>query len=135
MSLGLSGGFGKIDKGCDDRETARSFALLGSRLAACKVLIQEKEAKRAGVTLEDCLQVQERAITPNLNVTVPREAAPAPPVVIVENVVTPAPTVNITTPPVVKTEMTVVAPKKKPVVHHLPPACQNVVQPKCPQEK
>jgi len=134
MSLGLSGGFGKIDKGCDDRETARSFALLGSRLAACKVLIQEREAKRAGVTLADCLQLP----TPELKETarvVTREATPAPPVVIVENVVTPAPVVNVTTPPVVKTVVTVTAPKKKPVVHHLPPSCQNVVQPRCPQEK
>ena len=56
-SFGLSMGGGKVDEGCAIRETARAFALGGSKLAYCKVLITSKEAKKAGVTLADCLAV------------------------------------------------------------------------------
>lgn len=55
MPIGGSFGGSKIDDGCDARETARSFALLGSRLAACKIMVAQKKSKKAGVTLEDCM--------------------------------------------------------------------------------
>lgn len=53
--FGASAGGGKVDKGCDDRETARSFALMGNRDAAAKILCQTPAAKRAQLTLTECL--------------------------------------------------------------------------------
>lgn len=55
-AFGASFGGGKTDQECEIRETARAFALGGSRIAYCKVLITTKDAKKAGVTLDDCLQ-------------------------------------------------------------------------------
>jgi hypothetical protein len=56
MAVGTSLSGGKIDEGCDIRETARSYALLGSRLAACKLLLTNKRSQKAGVTLDDCMR-------------------------------------------------------------------------------
>lgn len=55
-AFGLSFGAGKIDEGCDARETARLLASIGSRTAACKLIVSTKAAKNAGVTLADCLK-------------------------------------------------------------------------------
>jgi hypothetical protein len=52
--FGMSFGGGKIDEGCDIRETARAFSGI-SKLAQCKLLVNEKESKKAGVTLADCM--------------------------------------------------------------------------------
>lgn len=49
-------GMGKVDPGCDARETARSFALLGNREAAAKILCSTEAAKRAGLSAEDCMK-------------------------------------------------------------------------------
>jgi hypothetical protein len=69
--IGGSFGSGKVDQGCDDRELARSFS--GPQtLASCKILINTKKAKKAGVTLEDCLGVPAQA-----NTVVPTQASPA----------------------------------------------------------
>lgn len=73
-TFGASFGAGKIDQGCDERETARAFALLGSKLAACKVMVQGKEAKKAGVTMEDCMGVPAQ-----VNAAVPTQVQVAPP--------------------------------------------------------
>ena len=57
-NLGISAGGGKIDEGCNDRETARTFMLMGARKAACKVMVYSKQNKKLGanaVTMEDCL--------------------------------------------------------------------------------
>ena len=54
MAFGASFGAGKIDEGCDIRETARAFSGI-SKLAQCKLLVNEKQAKKAGITLEDCM--------------------------------------------------------------------------------
>jgi len=54
MAFGGSFGAGKIDQGCDDRELARSFS--GPQtLASCKILLNTKKAKAAGITLADCM--------------------------------------------------------------------------------
>jgi hypothetical protein len=55
-SFGLSFGAGKIDEGCDARETARLLASIGSKTAACKLIVSTKAAKNANVTLADCLK-------------------------------------------------------------------------------
>jgi hypothetical protein len=53
--FGAALGGGKIDKGCDSRETARSFALMHNFTAAAKILCSTNAAKRAKLTTEDCL--------------------------------------------------------------------------------
>ena len=57
-NLGISAGGGKIDEGCNDRETARAYMLMGARKAACKVMVYSKQNKKLGanaVTMEDCM--------------------------------------------------------------------------------
>jgi hypothetical protein len=99
--MGGSFGGGKIDDGCDDRELARSFA--GPQtLASCKILVATKKAKKAGVTLADCLKpiapepVVQVIPAPVVEVVVLREvpalpvvalAPPEPPVVAKKRVV------------------------------------------------
>jgi hypothetical protein len=75
-------GGGKIDKGCEARETARSFALLGNYSAAAKLLCSTEAAKRAGLTTEDCLNV----------VAAPAPVAPSVSVVVTPTFVQPAAT-------------------------------------------
>jgi hypothetical protein len=53
--FGFSLGGGNIDKGCEAREDARLLAAMGSKVAACKVLLARPEVSKAGVTMEDCL--------------------------------------------------------------------------------
>lgn len=71
--VGASFGGGKIDENCAILETARSFALSGSRLAYCKTMLINKYAKKAGVTLDDCM----RELTPTA-APAPAIAAPVP---------------------------------------------------------
>jgi hypothetical protein len=78
--FGISGGAGKVDKGCDDRETARSFALLGNREAAAIILCNTPASKRAHLTLEQCMNVTVRVQQPIL-----------PPIVLPQ----PAPIINV----------------------------------------
>jgi len=80
MAVGLSFGGGKVDPGCDSREIARSYALLGSRLAACKVMVQIKRSKDAGVTLADCMAQAPMAVDPASAPATP--ASPVPQVAV-----------------------------------------------------
>jgi hypothetical protein len=135
-SLGLSGGFARIDQGCDDRELARAFS--GPQtIASCKILVYgDKNQKRAkkhpeqAVTMEDCLRGQ--------RVQVVIKEVPAPvvaPMIQPVAITVPVTIVNpLPAPPEYRTVIDVVAPKKK-AVHHLPPNCQNVLVQKCTQEK
>jgi hypothetical protein len=52
---GISFGGSTLDKQCDMRETARAFALLGSRYAAAKILCNTDAAKKAHLSIEECL--------------------------------------------------------------------------------
>jgi hypothetical protein len=129
MAIGGSFGGGKVDQGCDDRELARAFS--GPQtVASCKILIATKKAKKAGITLEDCLQGQ--------RVEVVVKEVPAPvvaPTIQPVAITVPVTIVNpLPAPPEYRTEVDVVAPKKK-IVHHLPPNCQNVLVRKCTQGK
>lgn len=94
--FGISGGAGKIDKGCDDRETARSFALLGNREAAAIILCNTPASKRAHLTLEQCM-----------NITVLVQQPALPPVVLPQ----PAPVINV---PVTIVPVTVPTPVEAP---------------------
>lgn len=102
VAFGASLGGGKIDQGCDERELARSFALLGSRVSACKILIQGKQAKKAGITLEDCMGPPPQVAV----VTVPEP--PVIPVIMAPLVIS-SPAAVL---PVYHTEITVHPPKK-----------------------
>jgi hypothetical protein len=74
--FGVAFGAGKIDKGCDDRETARIFAQgLRNFSAAAKILCSTDAAKRAHLTMEDCMDYEEAQAPPP-------PPAPAPPVVV-----------------------------------------------------
>jgi hypothetical protein len=126
--VGATFGGGKVDDGCASREDARSYMLMGSRISACKVMIQTKQSRKAGVTLEDCLAIPEppAPVVIYRNVPAPVQVPlPAPPPQVV----------FITLPAVAPIPLpTPVAPKlvvKKRIIHHMPPDCQNVVQVVC----
>ena len=53
--IGGSFGGGGIDKNCAALSTSQNLFAMGSRLAACKVIITTKAAKDAGVTINDCM--------------------------------------------------------------------------------
>jgi hypothetical protein len=111
--LGLGGG--KVDKGCDIRETAEQFRNAGSMLAFCKLMIQEPSAQKAHVTMEDCMAVPLAPVT----VQAPPQAAPAtvePPQIIV-----PAPQVTINMPPPLPAPQPIVAAPVKHAKHHAKP--------------
>lgn len=55
QAAGISFGGNKIDTGCDERELARSYALLGAKTAACKILVSNEKSQKAGVTMTDCM--------------------------------------------------------------------------------
>jgi hypothetical protein len=114
MAFGASFGGGKIDPNCAALSTAQGFYAMGSRLAACKVIITTKSAKAAGVTLDDCLNVPVRPIVVAAPVVV---APPVAPVVV--NIPAPAPVA----PQIVYVErphetITVTAPKQSIVKKH-----------------
>jgi len=75
MAFGISGSGAKVDKNCAGLETARSFASMGARQAYCKVMIKQKFAKEAGVTMEDCMTLP---VVPQPVQIVPVVAAPVP---------------------------------------------------------
>jgi len=133
MAVGGSFGAGKIDEGCDIRETARAFSGI-SKIAQCKLLINEKQAKKAGVTLEDCLGpvvvAVEQPPIPDVPVAPVVQSLPEPQVIVVP-VTIPAPVVTVQPVlPVLYTEITVRPPVKK-VRHHMAPACQNGLELRC----
>ncbi len=86
MPFGASIGGGKIDEGCDIRETARSFSGI-SKLAQCKLLINEKQSKKAGVTLVDCMGVPEVPPAPIVVAPTPQTLVIPAPIVSVPTVV------------------------------------------------
>ncbi len=86
MPIGISGGFSKIDENCAILETARSFDSYGERYAACKIKVENKYAKKAHVTLEDCMRVV--VVVAPAPVVVP---APVPVPNIIVNIPAPVP--------------------------------------------
>lgn len=80
---GLSFSGGKVDKNCAILETARSVAVFGSDIAYCKILITDKWAKKAGVTMEDCL-ARKAAVADSTIIAAPQPVIDTyvPPVVV-----------------------------------------------------
>jgi hypothetical protein len=112
QTLPVGGTFGasKVDTGCDDRENARTYALIGSRLAACKTLVYGKKNQKLAkkhpeqaVTVDDCMQQDEQQAV----VAAPSVPQPSPvaPVAITVN----APPAQVTVLPVLHEELTVTA--------------------------
>lgn len=95
-SFGLSVNGGTVDSNCAILEVARSFDSVGERLAACKVKINNKYAKKAGVTLADCMTVATVVQQPMV--------APRVPTPVIVNVAPPAislqPEIIVTQPPI-----------------------------------
>lgn len=122
---GLSFGGGKIDPNCAALSTAQNLYAMGSRLAACKVIVTTKSAKSAGVTMEDCMAIA----APRVVVQAAPVAPVLPPVVV--TVQSPPQIVYIPQP---HTTITVTAPKtvakRKPVVKHVCPV--TPLQQACP---
>lgn len=54
-SVGLSGGGARIDQNCAILEAARQGATYAGKLAFCKLYVSNKNVKKAGYTLTDCL--------------------------------------------------------------------------------
>lgn len=69
--FGAAIGGGKVDKGCDARETARQFALLGNPTAAAKILCSTDASKNAKLTLEDCLNIVAATAVPAVQAVPP----------------------------------------------------------------
>lgn len=89
---GISLGGSKRDSECNQFHQAAYFSSMGSRLAACKVLVSMKESKKAGVTLEDCMgPVPPTPVVPQVtpapaveNVPLRAPIAPLPIMVVVQ---------------------------------------------------
>lgn len=127
MAAGVSLSGGKVDENCAALETARSYALIGSKLAACKIITSTKASKKAGVTLADCMN--EPTPPP---ATVLQNVVTSPQVPTVRDVqtivvpVTVQPVVTVIAPPEYKTSIDVYPPKpapKKHVVKPIPNGC------------
>lgn len=58
FSFGVSGS--KTNGECEKRATAQDFAAIGNSEAAAKILCGTKAAKKAGLTMEDCLKIQQK---------------------------------------------------------------------------
>jgi hypothetical protein len=118
---GISFGGSRTDKGCDSRATAQQFALLlNNRTAAAKILCTTKAARRAHLTMEDCLASVTPPPPPIVTASAPAQPAvqpvpPAPQVVIVE-IPMPHETVTVTpAKPVVRhAARRKIAPQEKP---------------------
>ncbi len=82
MGFGISGGGARIDQNCAILEAARQGATYAGKLAFCKLYVSNKNVKKAGYTLSDCLG-------DTLNVPPP---APEPKV---SEVVPPTPTTRV----------------------------------------
>ena len=96
MPVGVSLGGGKIDENCRALETARNAP---NRLTFCKVYVRLKDAKAAGVTLDDCMNepapepAPEPVIVP-APAPVPAPVVPVPPIIVIPT------TVVLSQPPV-----------------------------------
>jgi hypothetical protein len=88
VPFGISVGGGKVDDNCRKLETAMHAT---NQLVYCKIYITTKDAKAAGVTLEDCLGPK-----PEVPVVVPTPVAVIPPVVVTAPEPTPAITTTAT---------------------------------------
>lgn len=93
---GLSLGGGKVDKGCDIRETAEQFRNAGSMVSFCKLMITEPSSIKAGITMDDCMSTTLPSITKPPTAEIESEPS-APEIVIAESVSLP---MEVLAPPI-----------------------------------
>jgi hypothetical protein len=93
MVFGGSISGGKIDKNCAGLETARSFASVGSLISYCKVMVNRKYSKEAGVTLEDCMTTLRPTVAPAPQAL--PQSAPAPVTQPITIILPPTPAVPV----------------------------------------
>lgn len=98
--VGGSLGFSKVDKNCRALITAQNAP---NKLVFCKLYIKLKDAKDAGVSLQECM------LAPAPIVVIPPQPLPAPIPVTITVVLPPSPP----SPPEYRTSLDVVAPKAK----------------------
>jgi hypothetical protein len=125
---GVSFGRNKVDQGCDTRMDANEMFGIGSKLAGCKLLIQEKKFQKAGVTLEDCMGPKPLP-APEPVAPVTQVVPPPPPPVISVTVPVTVVEPSLPTTPIVNPQLTK-PPVRKPV-RHMQPACQNGMELRC----
>lgn len=95
LQSGYGGGglsWGKVEKGCDIRETAAEYENHGSDIAFCKMMITEPSSKKAKVSFDDCMATRPKLVAQAPLQPVIQESQP--PVVVV-----PPPQVTINLPP------------------------------------
>jgi len=112
---GLSIGGGKIDKGCDIRETAEEFRNAGALTAFCKTLVTEPSAIKAGVTFADCIMEVSETVKPvqaPVAIPVPQVAPPVPQIIV------PPAQVTVNIPPWPIAPEPPAAPQCKPAIKH-----------------
>jgi hypothetical protein len=80
--FGASLGGGKIDQNCAIIETAKVFAANGSRLAYCMTMVTNKFAKKAGVTLDNCMDREVAVSVEQGPAVVAPEPAPVQPIIV-----------------------------------------------------
>jgi hypothetical protein len=97
MVFGGSISGGKIDKNCAGLETARSFASVGSLISYCKVMVNRKYSKEAGVTLEDCMNTLRPTVTVAPAPQALPQSAPAPVAQPITIILPPTPAVPVAT--------------------------------------
>lgn len=124
-TFGFSMGGGKIDRDCSARELARSFVGINNMTAAAKVLCSTADAKRAKLTMEDCLAIS-APVAPVAQEEEPRERERMEPTIVV-----PTPSVVVNLPPTTvaaavipqaaPADPIVVAAAKVPHRHHVAP--------------
>jgi hypothetical protein len=117
---GLSLGAGKVDQGCDIRETAEEFRNAGSLVAFCKMLVTEPSAKKAGVSFADCMTIP----APVIVQPKPEPVLQAPPQIIV-----PPAQVTVNLPPPALATPALTPPPPAPVKHR---STKPTVDKNCP---
>jgi hypothetical protein len=123
--FGVSAGGGKIDQNCAIIETAKVFAANGSKLAYCKTMLTNKFAKKAGITLEDCMG-DSTPVEPEVSVAPAVTLTQQPPVIEV-NVPAPVVTVIQEPAPVVAAPTPIAPALKKKTMKRVAPPCTPVV--------
>jgi hypothetical protein len=76
-------GISKTDKGCDSRQTAVIFFALGNKTAAARILCSSDAAKRAKLSMDECLAIVTPA-QPVVREPVAPQPAPQPQVIVIQ---------------------------------------------------
>lgn len=93
-NFGFSIGGGKVDGTCQTLEVARSYAISGSRKAYCKMMVNLKQSKQAGITFDDCMYEEPAPQASSAAASMPPAKAQSTATVVVANPPSAEPVVN-----------------------------------------